>query len=55
MVKWLIFKKTGEGANMNGVTYSTIEEDDKRFDTKDVDFITKTSAYRNLLAENMKR
>ena len=36
---------------MNGVTYSTFEEDEKRFDTNDEDFMTKTSECRNMLAE----
>ena len=36
---------------MNGVTYSTFDEDDKRFKQKnDKDFMTKTSAYRKMLA-----
>ena len=37
---------------MNGLTYySTFEEDDKRFEENNEDFMTKTSAYRDMLAE----
>ena len=56
MVKWLSEKTAANGEIMNGVTYSsTFEEDDKRFKTNDEDFMTKSSVYRNMLAENMKR
>ena len=55
MEKWLIEKKAAHGENMNGVTYSTFEEDDKRFDTNDEDFMTKTSVQRNMLAEYQRK
>ena len=36
---------------MNGVSYSTYVEDDKRFNTIDDDFMTETSAYRKMVEE----
>ena len=51
MVKWLIEKKRADGENMNGVSYSTYVEDDKRFNTIDDDFMTETSAYRKMVEE----
>ena len=36
---------------MNGITYNTFEEDDKRFEANDEDFMTKTSVYQDMLAE----
>ena len=40
---------------MNGVSYSTYVEDDKRFNTIDDDFMKKTSAYRKMLEKNTKQ
>ena len=51
MVRWIIEKKTADGENMDGVTYSTFQEDDKIFDKIDEDFMTKTNAYRKMQAE----
>ena len=36
---------------MNGVSYSTYVEDDKRLNTIDDDFMTETSAYRKMVEE----
>ena len=36
---------------MNGMSYSTYVEDDKRFNTIDDDFMTETSAYRKMVEE----
>ena len=56
MVKWLSEKTAANGEIMNGVTYSsTFEEDDKRFKANDEDFMTNTGAYKDMLAEYMKR
>ena len=35
MVKWLSERTVANGENLNGVTYSTFEEDDKRFEAND--------------------
>ena len=52
MVKWLIEKKIADGENINGVTYSTFEEDDKRFKASDEYFMTqKQVCIQIMLAE----
>ena len=51
MVKWIIEKRTAEGENMDGVTYSTFQEEDEKFGKYDEDFMTKTNAYRNMQEE----
>ena len=51
MVKCLSEKTGAVGKNMNAVTYSTFEEDDKRLKGNDEDFMTNTIAYQDMLAD----
>ena len=51
MVKWLSEKTGAVGENMNTVTYSIFEENDKRFKANDIDFLTNTGVYKDILAE----
>ena len=51
MVKWMIEKREASGENMNGITYSTFEDDEKGLDANKEDFMTQTNAYRKMRAE----
>ena len=51
MVKWMIEKREASGENMNGITYSTFEDDEKGLDANKEDYMTQTNAYRKMRAE----
>ena len=50
-MKWLSEETGAVGENMNTVTYSIFEENDKRFKANDIDFLTNTGVYKDILAE----
>ena len=51
MIKWLIKKKEANGENVEGITYSTFEDDERRMETNEEDYMTTTDAYRKMKAQ----